>query len=433
MQLATLIVCTNLSTATTTVAIAVSPAHGTLSSLTFLTNQTGGPLVTYTPNTNYNGPDSFSWVVSLSGCVTTTYTQPIVVSPVNDAPTAQDLSVTVGANMPAAVHLAGSDVDGNSLTFQVSFPPGHGTLSGTPPNLTYTPRTNYVGADSFTYFSYDGITNSEAATVSIAVKNGVTINSVALVEGNSCTTNAVFTVSLTAPPTESIAVNFRTVNVTALAGSDYLPANGTLVFTLLSPQQRIIRVPVIGDRLFEANEEFLVALTASANVVLVNNAGRGIILNDDPSVGTGVLAPDLAAVKVHERLNYSLTWTHPEQWRLLNTIDLLIVDDEGAALAIRWKEPENTFTLFDPAKGKFTHSGAARSHKHLETPEAVLYLDESDSVGSGPTGRSVTINYSLSFKPKAAGRTYSVEAFATDDFGNEQGFDEVGALTVSKK
>src|SRR5438105_4262527 len=48
MQLATVIVCTNLSTATTTVAIAVSPAHGSLSGLTFLTNSTGGPIVTYT-------------------------------------------------------------------------------------------------------------------------------------------------------------------------------------------------------------------------------------------------------------------------------------------------------------------------------------------------------------------------------------------------
>jgi hypothetical protein len=432
-QLATVIVCTNLSTATTTVAIVVFPAHGTLSGLTFLTNNTGGPLVTYTPNTNYNGPDLFSWVVSLSGCVTTTYTQPINVTPLNDKPTAQDLSVIVPANIATAIHLAGSDADGSNLTFQVSFPPGHGTLSGTPPNLTYTPQTNYVGADSFTYFSYDGITNSEAATVRIAVKNGVMINSATLVEGNSGTTNAVFTVSLTAPPTETITVNFRTVNVTAVAGSDYMPTNGTLVFTLLSPQQRTIRVPVIGDRLFEANEEFALVLAASANVVVVNGAGKGIILNDDLSVGTGALAPDLAAVKIHERLNYSLTWTHPQQWRLLNTIDLLIADDDGAVLAIRWKEPENTFTLFDPENGKFTHSGVAGSRKHFETPEAVFYLDDSGSVGSGPSGQSVTINYSLSFKPKAAGRTYNVEAFVTDDLGNEQGFDEVGALTVTKK
>jgi hypothetical protein len=339
----------------------------------------------------------------------------------------------VAANFSAAVHFAGSDAEEAPLTFQVSFPPSHGTLSGTPPNLTYTPQTNFIGADSFTYFSYDGITNSEAATVKIAVKNGVTINNVVLAEGNSGRTNAIFTVSLTAPPTETIVVNYRTVNLTATAGTDYQPTNGAIVFTALSPQQRSIIVPIIGDRLFEANEEFLVRLAATANAILVNSAGKGIILNDDPSVGTAALAPDLAAVKMHERLNYSLTWTHPERWRLLNTIDLLIADEDGAVLAIRWKEPQNTFTLFDPETGKFTQTGAAGSHKHFETPEVVFYLEDSDSVGSGATGQSVTINHSLGFKPKAAGRVYSVEVFATDDFGNEQGFDQVGALTVLKK
>src|SRR5580765_5858492 len=126
---------------------------------------------------------------------------------VNQPPTAQDLSVTLIANTFATVHLNGSDLDGNALTFQVSSPPGHGVLSGTPPNLIYTPRTNFVGVDSFTYFAYDGTTNSQAATVSISVKNGVSINNVTLAEGDTGTTNAVFTVNLAAPPTENITVN----------------------------------------------------------------------------------------------------------------------------------------------------------------------------------------------------------------------------------
>jgi hypothetical protein len=42
----------------------------------------------------------------------------------------------------------------------------------------------------------------------------------------------------------------------------------------------------------------------------------------------------------------------------------------------------------------------------------------------------VTIEYSLSFKPQAAGHTFSVEAFAIDDAGNQQGFESVGTITV---
>ena len=349
---------------------------------------------------------------------------------VNQPPTAQDLSVTLIANTFATVHLNGSDLDGNALTFQVSSPPGHGVLSGTPPNLTYTPRTNFVGVDSFTYFAYDGTTNSQAATVSISVKNGVSINNVTLAEGDTGTTNAVFTVTLAAPPTENITVNFETVDVTATAGTDYLPTSGTLLFTVLSAQTQTISVPIMGDRVVEPDEEFGVVLTASTNVVVLNGTGQGIILNDDAGAGTGVLTPELAAVKVHERLNYSLTWTHPEEWRALNTIDLIIIDDTGPLLAIRWTQSNNTFALCDSNTGKFTQLGQAGSKKHFESPEAVFYLEDSGSVGSG---KNVTIRYSLSFKPKAAGSTYSIETFTTDLNGNEQGFDQLGALTITKK
>ena len=47
--------------------------------------------------------------------------------------------------------------------------PAHGTLSGTAPNLTYTPAANYNGPDSFTFTVNDGTVDSAAATVSITV------------------------------------------------------------------------------------------------------------------------------------------------------------------------------------------------------------------------------------------------------------------------
>ena len=46
-------------------------------------------------------------------------------------------------------------------------PPAHGTLSGTAPNVTYTPATNYAGSDSFTFKANDGTADSAPATVSI--------------------------------------------------------------------------------------------------------------------------------------------------------------------------------------------------------------------------------------------------------------------------
>ncbi len=68
-----------------------------------------------------------------------------------------------------AVTLTGSDPDGDTLEFFVVAGPSHGTLSGTAPNLTYTPVSGYSGSDSFTFKAFDGWNDSNIATVSITV------------------------------------------------------------------------------------------------------------------------------------------------------------------------------------------------------------------------------------------------------------------------
>ena len=68
------------------------------------------------------------------------------VSP-NRAPVADPQAVIVPEDTPTGIVLTGSDPDGNQLTFSVVTGPAHGTLSGTAPNLTYTPHTNYHGLD----------------------------------------------------------------------------------------------------------------------------------------------------------------------------------------------------------------------------------------------------------------------------------------------
>ena len=68
--------------------------------------------------------------------------------------------------------LTGTDPEDDPLTFEVVTGPAHGTLSGTVPDLTYTPNANFVGGDSFTYTATDGTDTSPAATVSITVTPG---------------------------------------------------------------------------------------------------------------------------------------------------------------------------------------------------------------------------------------------------------------------
>jgi hypothetical protein len=75
-------------------------------------------------------------------------------------------SLTLLKNKSKAITLTGS---AGTLTYSVVTPPAHGTLTGTVPNLTYTPTANYIGLDSFTFKTKNGTTDATPATVSINV------------------------------------------------------------------------------------------------------------------------------------------------------------------------------------------------------------------------------------------------------------------------
>ncbi|HET7173766.1 MAG TPA: sigma-70 family RNA polymerase sigma factor [Nocardioidaceae bacterium] len=85
------------------------------------------------------------------------------------AVTAEDSAVTTLHDRQVAITLRGADLDGNPLTYEVVSGPADGTLSGTPPKVTYTPPANWVGTDTFTYRAVDGKFRSKLATVTIQV------------------------------------------------------------------------------------------------------------------------------------------------------------------------------------------------------------------------------------------------------------------------
>lgn len=107
------------------------------------------------------------------------------------------------------------------------------------------------------------------------------INDVAANEGRqNTTTNFTFTVSLSQATTAAVSVNFSTVNGTAIAGSDYNAANGTLSFAPGETSKTVI-VGVRGDRTREADETFGVNLSGAAGATIADGSGIGVIRNDD--------------------------------------------------------------------------------------------------------------------------------------------------------
>jgi len=89
--------------------------------------------------------------------------------PINNPPVAYDQSVTTAEDTSKGITLTASDPDSDPLTYFIVTGPSHGSLSGSPPNVIYTPALNYNGADSFTFKAYDGQAYSNIATVSITV------------------------------------------------------------------------------------------------------------------------------------------------------------------------------------------------------------------------------------------------------------------------
>ncbi len=146
---------------TVSFAVVTPPAHGTLTGTP--------PSLTYTPERNYNGPDSFTFTASDGQATSGEGTFSLTVSPVNDAPEAIARSLNTPMDTPLPITLSGSDVEGGTLSFAVVSQPAHGTLAGTPPNLTYTPASGYRGSDSFTFTVSDGAATSSPGTISLSV------------------------------------------------------------------------------------------------------------------------------------------------------------------------------------------------------------------------------------------------------------------------
>lgn len=92
-----------------------------------------------------------------------------VVSNNNVPPTAISGSSRIQEDTPETITLQGNDPDGDLLSFTIVTQPSHGKLSGTGPNLIYTPEKDFNGADSFTFSINDGKSDSDSATFSIMV------------------------------------------------------------------------------------------------------------------------------------------------------------------------------------------------------------------------------------------------------------------------
>jgi hypothetical protein len=217
---------------TLTFSIVNGPASGSLGTIgsTSCSGGTCTATVTYTPGTDFNGSDSFTFKASDGGVDSNTSTVSVSITEVNDSPTASDDSKTtqedtqlsfsssdLTANDSAGPNEASQSLTVTSVTGDAST---HGTVSLVTGMVAYTPAANFNGPASFTYIVCDdGTTNgspdSKCATASVNVTVDP-VNDTPTADGQSVNTNWNTPVAIT------------------LTGSDLETATANLIFTVTS-------------------------------------------------------------------------------------------------------------------------------------------------------------------------------------------------------
>ena len=122
----------------------------------------------YNPNTDFVGNDSFTFKASDGTLDSNIGTVSIEVVD-NSAPIANDGIVKFEKNITKTFDLYASDADNHSLTFSIVSSPASGSVSLSGSTVTYTPNTDYVGNDSFTFKANDGFEDSNTATISLFI------------------------------------------------------------------------------------------------------------------------------------------------------------------------------------------------------------------------------------------------------------------------
>jgi hypothetical protein len=207
------------------------------------------------------------------------------------------LSFVISLSNPSSqtVTVLYSTIDGTATTAGNDYQGTSGTLTFAPGVISQTISVPLVGDNKFEADETFGLTLSapqQATLSSTSVATGTIVNddplpqiSIAGVSGpetNGGATTFVFQVTLSNPSSQTVIVQYATADGSATSGDgDYQSTSGALTFAPGITSQTIA-VPVNGDPVFEADEDFQVALSRPSGATLTQATATGTILNDDP-------------------------------------------------------------------------------------------------------------------------------------------------------
>ena len=237
---------------------------------------------------------------------TAAYRPVLVVTTVSPPPTAaiSDVSLTEGnagsstatfnvtlSSAPAgAVTMSYATANGTAIAGS-DYTAASGTVSFAAGETTKTISVSVLGdtTDEITETFVVNLSSPVGATIADAQGLGTiidnddpsaSINDITVTEGNSGTSTATFTVTLSNAPVGAVTINYATADSTAASGSDYTAASGTVSFAA-GELSKTISVSVLGDTTDESNESFLINLSGAVAAIILDAQGVGTITDDD--------------------------------------------------------------------------------------------------------------------------------------------------------
>ena len=333
---------------------------------------------------------------------------------------------------------------------------------------------------------YDGDGDSTASCDigAVEVRHQLSIADSIVDEGDSGSLTAVFTVTLAPTSTMVVEVDYDTVDVTAIGGSDYTPISDTLTFNP-GETEKYINVPVLGDTDDELDETFRVELSNPINADLLDGQANGTIIDNDglsaisigdqtvtegdtfttPMVFSVTLSPpsasvvsvdfslsdDTATVGSDYTDTFGQLTFQPGETEKTISVDVLgdIVDEgDFEAFSVQLSDPSNATFADDEALGTITDDDYAQLRAEigpqvfegdsgltpatftvtLNTPaDFIITVDYEVSSGYGDTGAQAGVDFeaitgTLTFQPGDIVKTYTVQIIGDTEWEVDESF-----------
>lgn len=277
--------------------VTAGPSHGALTG--------SSPAFTYRPALNFNGADSFQYVARDSiGNVSEPATVTIHVTPVDDAPVAENGVLSVEEDAPLVFAFEATDVDGESLQYVILQAPAHGTLTGSGPTFVYTPADNYHGEDSIVFVAVDSADPVSLTSASATVQFHIGSK-------NDAPTAEPAAITTSEDDAVTIVLSGNDVDGDALTYTTPRPAEGTQTFhpthgTLTETEDPRIWIYTPSEN-YSGNDEFTFrvtdpdGVTADAKVAITVTpkndyptvSAFAVDVNEDESLGITLSGSDV--------------------------------------------------------------------------------------------------------------------------------------------